>query len=57
MKRDTKNKMIFGVCAGVADATEIPAAVVRIGFVLGALSTLSLFFWIYLLLGIFMPAE
>lgn len=57
MKRDTKNKMIFGVCAGVANATEIPASVVRIGFVLGALSTLSLFFWIYLLLGIFMPAE
>ena len=57
MKRDTKNKMIFGVCAGVANATQIPAAIVRIGFVLGALSTLSLFFWIYLLLGIFMPAE
>lgn len=60
MARLTKNrynKMLFGVCGGLADWLNTDATLVRIVFVIGALLTGSLLLWIYLLLAIVLPPE
>ena len=55
MKRDIKNKMIFGVCAGVAKRLEIDVLWVRLLF--------AFFFLqfgvglLYLLLALLMPVD
>ena len=51
------NKMLFGVCSGLADWLNINATLVRLAFVIGAFLTGSLLFWIYLLLAIILPTE
>jgi phage shock protein PspC (stress-responsive transcriptional regulator) len=60
MDRLTKsktNKMIFGVCGGIANWTGIDSSIIRLGFILGAIFTGSILFWIYLLLGILLPIQ
>ena len=60
MNRLTKsktNKMIFGVCGGIADWTGIDSSIIRLGFILGAIFTGSILFWIYLFLGILLPIQ
>ena len=49
--------MIFGVCAGIADHLGINIALLRVVFVFAAIFSGSLFFWLYLLLGIFLPVQ
>ena len=49
--------MIFGVCAGMAEHLGINTALLRVCFVLAAIFSGSLFFWLYLLLGIFLPVQ
>lgn len=53
----SKNKMLFGVCGGIAEALGIDPSLVRIGFVIGAFLTGSLLFWIYLLMAIVLPKQ
>tara|TARA_B000000557_G_scaffold251371_1_gene238570 strand:+ start:1796 stop:1987 length:192 start_codon:yes stop_codon:yes gene_type:complete len=55
--RNKKQGMIFGVCSGLSDHLGINAALLRVAFVLAAIFSGSLFFWIYLLLGIFLPVQ
>jgi phage shock protein C len=55
--KDPNNKMIFGVCAGLSDATGIDVTIIRLATVLGAIFSGSLIFWIYLLLGIVLPKK
>ncbi len=55
--RNKKQGMIFGVCAGLADHLGINIALLRVAFVLAAIFSGSLFFWLYLLLGIFLPVQ
>lgn len=57
MKRDVKNKMVFGVCAGIAKHLGLDPALVRIATALSFLFTGSITFWVYLLLAVIMPAE
>jgi phage shock protein C len=60
MKKLTKNrynKILFGVCSGLADWLNTDAALVRLVFVVGSFLTGSLLFWIYLLLAIILPSE
>jgi|TARA_A100001201_G_C4044815_1_gene187832 phage shock protein C len=57
ISRDKKQGMIFGVCAGIAKHLGINTALLRVGFVLAAIFSGSLFFWLYLLLGIFLPVQ
>jgi len=57
LTKDSKNKMIFGVCGGLAKATGIDSSLIRLGFVFGAIFTGSILFWIYLLLGIVLPLD
>lgn len=55
-----KNKskgMIFGVCAGLSEATGIDVSLLRIATVAGAIFSGSLILWIYLLLGIILPLK
>ena len=53
----SKNKMLFGVCGGIAAALGIDPYLVRIGFVIGSFLTGSLLFWIYLLMAIVLPKQ
>lgn len=55
---DSENKMLFGVCAGLANAWDMDPTILRILFVLAAIFT-----WIvpvvllYIILAIAMPKE
>jgi len=53
----SKNKMLFGVCGGIANSLEFDPSIVRIGFVIGTFVTGSLLLWIYLLMAIVIPKE
>jgi len=53
--KNKKDGMIFGVCAGLSDYLGISTSLIRVGFVLAAIFSGSIFFWVYLVLGIFLP--
>lgn len=55
LQRDMQNKVIGGVCAGLANYFNIDVAIVRVLFTL-ALLCFSTGFWLYLILWIVMPA-
>jgi len=57
LQKSIKNKMIFGVCAGLSNYTGIDVSIIRLLTVFGAVVTGSAIFWIYLLLGILLPRE
>jgi phage shock protein C len=52
-----KNRTIFGVCCGIANFLGVDPTIIRILFVLGALFTGSILFWVYLILGLILPNE
>ncbi len=54
LRRSTTNKMLGGVCAGIAETTGIDALIVRIGFVLLSLLGFSGGL-IYIVLWILVP--
>lgn len=56
MKRDIKNKMIFGVCAGVAKRLEIDVLWVRLLFAFFFLQ-FGVGLLLYLLLALLMPVD
>jgi phage shock protein PspC (stress-responsive transcriptional regulator) len=45
------------VCGGLAENIGVDAALLRIGFCLGAIFTGSILFWVYLLLALVLPTE
>lgn len=53
--RDTRHKVIGGVCSGLANYFGIDAAIVRVLFAI-ALLAFSTGFWAYIILWIVMPA-
>lgn len=55
LKRDMENKMIAGVCAGIAKETEIDPMLIRVLFILSILLGFGLGFVIYALMWILMP--
>jgi phage shock protein PspC (stress-responsive transcriptional regulator) len=55
--KSKNNKMVFGVCGGLSEYTGIDSSIIRLGFVLGAIFTGSILFWIYLGLAILLPTE
>ena len=55
--KSRKDLMIFGVCGGLSKSTGLDAALIRLAFVVGAIFTGSILFWIYLLLGIVLPTD
>lgn len=54
LQRDTNNKVIGGVCSGLANYFEIDASIIRLLFVFMFLFA-SAGFWIYLIFWIVMP--
>lgn len=57
LKKSQNDKMIFGVCGGLAEYSGVSPALIRLGFVVGAIFTGSVLFWLYLALGILLPKE
>lgn len=56
LKRSRRNRVIAGVCAGLADYFNIDIALVRVLFVVAALCG-SFGFWMYVILWIVVPEE
>jgi len=57
LTRSTRNTMIAGVCAGLADYLNIDPTVVRLLFVLGFFITGPGVFLAYLIMAIVVPLE
>jgi len=57
LKKNKDNRILFGVCSGLADYLNMNVFLVRIIFVIGILFSGSLLFWLYLLLAIILPSE
>jgi len=57
LKRSTENKIIFGVCSGLANFLNIDATLVRIVFLLFLLSSFFTAFLIYLACSLIIPAD
>ena len=57
MKKDQTNKMIFGVCSGLANEYKVDVGVVRTVFAITALLGFGLPVVVYLVLAIVMPNE
>ena len=55
--KNSNDKMIFGGCSGLADYLGITSIIVRLLTVAGVFFSLSLVFWIYLLLAIILPQK
>ena len=55
--RSVKNRMIAGVCAGLADYMDMDPTVMRLIFVLLFFATGTVMFWVYLIMAIIVPNE
>jgi phage shock protein C len=55
--RSRDDRMIAGVCGGVAEYFGIDPTLVRLLFVFGALGTASGLFWAYLVMVLIVPEE
>ena len=56
LSRNTMNKVIGGVCSGLADFFGLDVALVRIAFVI-AFMFASFGFWLYIILWIVLPVD
>ena len=57
LKKNKYNRVLFGVCSGLADWLGMDVALVRIIFVIGTFFTGTLLLWIYLLMALILPSE
>jgi len=57
LHKSNKKRVLFGVCGGLSDSLGVDAALLRIGFVLGAIFTGSILLWVYLLLALVLPTQ
>ncbi|MEP7103590.1 MAG: PspC domain-containing protein [Candidatus Dojkabacteria bacterium] len=55
--RSEKNRVIAGVCGGLADYLSIDVNIVRVVFLAGLFFGVGTFFWIYLILWVVVPTE
>lgn len=53
--RSVEDRMIGGVCAGIADFFDIDPTLVRLVFVLGFFASVSGLFWAYIIMMIVVP--
>lgn len=53
--RCLNNRVLFGVCCGLAKHFDLDVSLVRLGFVLGAIFTGTALFWMYILMAIIIP--
>ena len=57
LKKNKYNRVLFGVCAGLADWLNMDVSLVRIIFIIGTFLSGSLLLWAYLLLALILPTE
>lgn len=57
LHKNSKNKVLFGVCSGLADDLEMDVSIVRLGFIIGAISTGSILFWAYIIMALILPKK
>lgn len=57
LKRSKSNKLIAGVCGGLAKRFAMDPSIVRIIYVVASLVTASVGFWLYLILWFIIPEE
>lgn len=57
MKKNLEKKLIFGVCAGIADELQLDPTLVRAGFAILTLMGFGLPVIVYLILAIVMPSK
>jgi phage shock protein PspC (stress-responsive transcriptional regulator) len=57
MKKDINNKMIFGVCSGLANEFQIDPTIVRLGFAVAALMGFGIPIVVYIVLAMVMPSK
>jgi len=55
--RSRRNRVIAGVCAGLAEYFNIDIALMRVLFVVAAIGGVSFGFWMYVILWIVVPEE
>jgi phage shock protein PspC (stress-responsive transcriptional regulator) len=55
--RSSDDRMIAGVCGGIAEYFSIDPTLVRLLFVFGALGTVSGLFWAYIIMMIIVPEK
>ena len=55
LERSTSNRVIAGVCGGIAEYLQVDATLVRVFFVVAAIMTAGLGFLAYLVLIVLMP--
>ena len=55
--RSVKNKVICGVCGGIAEYFDIDPTLVRVGWVIATFVTFSTAFWVYLACAVIMPRK
>lgn len=53
----SKDKVVFGVCAGIAEKFGLGAGLVRVITLVAAIVTGSIVGWIYLVLGLVLPVR
>lgn len=53
--RSVDDRMVGGVCAGIADFFDIDPTLVRLVFVLGFFASVSGLFWAYIIMMIVVP--
>ena len=53
--RSIEDRMVGGVCAGIADFFDIDPTIVRLVFVLGFFASISGLFWAYIIMMIVVP--
>lgn len=57
LHKSNKNRMLLGVCGGLANSLGIDPTIMRLLFVFGAIFSGSILFWIYLLLAVVLPTQ
>lgn len=57
LHKSNKNRVLFGVCGGLASSLGIDPVVLRLVFVFGAIFTGSILLWVYLLLALVLPTQ
>lgn len=57
LHKSNNNRVLFGVCGGLANDMGLDPALLRIAFILGAIFSGSILFWVYLALALVLPTR
>lgn len=52
LKKSKTDRVLFGVCGGLSESLNIDAPFLRLGFIIGAIFSGTMLFWIYLILAV-----